>query len=179
MLYCQNIQYPEVLDKDVGFKKIRTEKIYNTDKVNNLNIMDKINIDNNWDLLHVFKQGEFIPKFDFNFINVDEVKPFRWLKINNFITLYFNISVGNISDEPKKYIEVLNLPQEIQPQEKFNFLIPSNKVVNHLSGISKMVIHKDKIKFYFEHSKEENENVNLPIGQIYQIKKCSVSYFLS
>lgn len=182
MLYTQHIEYPQVLNKEVGLKSIRTEKINKTDNIQSLNIADKIDISDNWSKLNLYKEGEFIPKFDFNFINVnDNVKSFRWNKINNFITLYFSLKVGNLSDDTKLYLDIHNLPDEIKPKEKFYFLVPSKRVLNHLSGISKMEIGGDignKIRIYFEHSKHsENPEIHLPIGQIYEIKNCSVSYY--
>jgi len=181
-VYLKNIEYPNVLNKEVGIKSLRTEKIDKTDDIDSLNIMDKISVSKDWDKLNLFKSGEFIPKFDFSFINIEEkVKPFKWVKMNNFITLYLSLKVGNLNNS-SLFLDIYDIPEEIKPKEKFHLLIPCKMILNRLSGISKLEIGgdiKNKIRIYFEHSKyPENPEIHLPVGQIYEIKNCSVSYYL-
>jgi hypothetical protein len=115
-VYLKNIEYPNVLNKEVGIKSLRTEKIDKTDDIDSLNIMDKISVSKDWDKLNLFKSGEFIPKFDFSFINIEEkVKPFKWVKMNNFITLYLSLKVGNLNNS-SLFLDIYDIPEEIKPK---------------------------------------------------------------
>ena len=120
-------------------------------------------------------RGKFSPIYDLNVYELSEQKDIEYEESNKFVCVYVNVRISNISNNEITECKILNLPESIKAKEEYEFFVPCNNILNHLSGICKITI-KDNITIKFQGFEIPNNDGKLILSSIFEIKNTILQY---